>query len=336
MPVMLGRVAGRDRSSIDSPYCAPAGRWRDRLSRARRFRHGSSPNLPPKAGRLDSRCGPNPAGMIVTRNPAVPVNRMAALIRNNGIAGKEELGEAPVIAVFFGVAAHGNHQAVIGFLDGEPRSFIEQVIFRAQIVAVLHFFHVGIGHAKRVEAGVQGNWNGWSRCRLRRPANNWSPANALKHSGGSRERAPIPVWAVRAGDPAVPCTPRSGRRTRAWGKPWCAFCCRSGIRGARWACRRRGRPRRISSRDRRSASRTLRCVPRRGWPGDAGKLRRAIPTRPLVSRKAIRSSPSSARAPEDNREWALRMATARAARSAGSNRRREFLGRFASGVVFFM
>ena len=62
---------------------------------------------------------------------------------------------------------------------------------------------------------------------------------------------------------------------------------------ARSSCRRSGRRRRTSSRDRRSAGRIPRCGRRTARRGGAGRTRRAGRSGPRVSRNATRSSPSS-------------------------------------------
>ena len=165
----------------------------------------------------------------------------------------------------------------------------------------------------------EGNSSDLNRCLLRRPAGNWFPASASKRSGGSPARAPTRALAIRVGVAAAPCTPRRGHRTRRSDMRVCALCCRSDIRAAHWACPRICRPHRTSTRDKRTSSRILRCVPKKGWLAGAGRLR-PISRRDRWCPEKQLSLPRAAEAErEDSRESALSEGN-----KAGSQNRRKY------------
>src|SRR5882762_11950735 len=74
---------------------------------------------------------PDPASLVITRHPAVSMDRVARLIGDYGVAGNQKLSQPPIIAVFFGFSAHSNDQAVVRLLYSEPWGLIQQMIFRS-------------------------------------------------------------------------------------------------------------------------------------------------------------------------------------------------------------
>src|SRR5262249_45428488 len=85
---------------------------------------------------------PNPARLVIARNPAMTVNREFLLIRNDGVSRKQKLSKSPIVSIHFSVTSNADEQTVFGFPDGESGSSIEQMIFCPQIGAVLNFLDI--------------------------------------------------------------------------------------------------------------------------------------------------------------------------------------------------
>src|SRR5215469_11880562 len=71
------------------------------------------------------------------------------------MTGKKKLSQAPVVSIFLGVTPGSDDQAVIGLLDGETRSPVEQMISGPKIRAITNFLHVFVGHSKRLDRGME-------------------------------------------------------------------------------------------------------------------------------------------------------------------------------------
>jgi hypothetical protein len=95
--------------------------------------------------------GPDPARFIVPRHPAVAMNGVALLIRNHRIAWQQKLRQTPVVSVFPCVAARGDDQTIIGFLNREAGGFVQYMVFVPEVGTVPHALNIGIRHAKSLD-----------------------------------------------------------------------------------------------------------------------------------------------------------------------------------------